>query len=510
MVEQQQLGRYQLVAEIGRGSSGVVYKAKDPIIDRVVAIKTIDFRCLGAGQASAQARFFQEAKSAGRLSHPNIVTIYDAGEAQGFAYIAMELLEGLSLRELLDEGLPVSVGRALEIAAQIARGLAYAHEHGIIHRDVKPANVILVGSRRAKITDFGIASLASGNITAGGELAGSPKYMSPEQVRGDSLDGRSDIFSLGAMLYEMLTGKAPFDANSVASIMTKVVDYEPLPPSALNAQVPLDVDRLVMRMLAKLPAERYPSTRTLLREVAGLLKRYGSKSDSSSDSPVRLRSRRKTRESREGDATVEMKDPADALPPVRRRGLPLATFYGMGVAGVAVLVSVGYSLYNGEPQTQTHIESVPIVQIATKETRPQPQKVTSAPVKVEALPPPQASMAPPVVSSEPRVAATGMTTVPAKVESKPKVKKARKASATPSPAVAAPAVAETATLVIAAAPWGEVFIDGESRGTTPPLSTISVSPGKHRIEIRNGNLPSHTVELNVAAGDTRRIKHKFE
>ena len=154
--EQQRLGRYELLAEIGRGAMGVVYKARDPIIDRVLAIKTVDFRGLGAVQTGVQARFFQEAQSAGRLSHPNIVTIFDAGEAEGCAYIAMELLEGPSLREVLDQSAPLSVTRALEIAGQIARGLAYAHEHGVVHRDVKPANVILV-ARRVKITDFGIA-----------------------------------------------------------------------------------------------------------------------------------------------------------------------------------------------------------------------------------------------------------------------------------------------------------------------------------------------------------------
>lgn len=506
MGEQQQLGRYQLIAEIGRGSTGVVYKAKDPIIDRVVAIKTIDFRRLGEGQASAQARFFQEAKSAGRLSHPNIVTIYDAGEAQGCAYIAMELLEGLSLREMLDEGLPVSVGRALEIAAQIARGLAYAHEHGIVHRDVKPANVILVGSRRAKITDFGIARLATGNVTADGELAGSPKYMSPEQVRGEALDGRSDIFSLGAMLYEMMIGKPPFDGESVSAIMQAVLTHEPPAPSALNAQVPPEVDRLVLRMLAKQPEDRYPSTRTLLREVATLLKRHNPKSDSSADAPLRLKSRRREqRESKEGEATVVMDGSARNMPPSKRRGLPLATFYGMGLAGVAVLMAAGYSWYGNAPK----IEAAPVVQIAMNE-----RHETLAPAHVVPAravePQPQEMPVEPLAAPEPVVEAPPPVVAP---KAKPAMKAQRKTASTPSTVAAAPAPpasAESATIIIAAAPWGEVFVNGESRGTTPPLSTISVTPGKHRIEIRNGNLPAHAVELNVAAGDTRRIKHKFE
>ncbi|HEY9380038.1 MAG TPA: serine/threonine-protein kinase, partial [Burkholderiales bacterium] len=250
--EQQKLGRYELLAEIGRGAMGVVYKARDPIIDRVLAIKTVDFRGLGAVQTGVQARFFQEAQSAGRLSHPNIVTIFDAGEAEGCAYIAMELLEGPSLREVLDQSAPLSVTRALEIAGQIARGLAYAHEHGVVHRDVKPANVILV-ARRVKITDFGIARLPFGASNAQSELAGSPKYMSPEQALGENVDGRSDLFALGTVLYEMLTGKQPFLGESVPQIMQAVLLHEPPPPSTLNPLVPPAVDDFVRRVLSKQP-----------------------------------------------------------------------------------------------------------------------------------------------------------------------------------------------------------------------------------------------------------------
>ena len=204
------LGRYEILGELGRGAMGVVYRARDPIIDRIVALKTIDLALTGAALASFEERFFQEARSAGRLNHPNIVTIYDAGKADGVAYIAMEFLEGTSLREILDEQPPLPIPRILEITGQVARGLAYAHEHGVVHRDIKPANVIVLRNRRPKLTDFGIARLGEAE-GIGSERAGSPKYMSPEQIRGDvSLDGRSDLFSLGTVLYEMLTGRQPF------------------------------------------------------------------------------------------------------------------------------------------------------------------------------------------------------------------------------------------------------------------------------------------------------------
>src|SRR5262245_46183289 len=260
-------GRYEILGELGRGAMGVVYRARDPIIDRVVALKTIDLALTGAALASFEERFFQEARSAGRLNHPNIVTIYDAGKADGVAYIAMEFLEGTSLREILDEQPPLPIARILEIAGQVARGLAYAHEHGVVHRDVKPANVIVLRSRRPKITDFGIARLGEAEGVAS-ERAGSPKYMSPEQIRGDvTLDGRSDLFSLGTVLYEMLTGRPPFSGDDVTEIMRQVLEHTPPVPSVVDGHVPPELDGVVMRMLAKRPEDRYPSARSLFREL---------------------------------------------------------------------------------------------------------------------------------------------------------------------------------------------------------------------------------------------------
>ena len=192
------LGRYEILGELGRGAMGVVYRARDPIIDRVVALKTINLALTGAALASFEARFFQEARSAGRLNHPNIVTIYDAGKADGRRVHRDGVPRGdRRLREILDEQPPLSIPRILETVAQVARGLAYAHENGVVHRDIKPANIIVLRNRRPKITDFGIARLGEAD-GVGSERAGSPKYMSPEQIRGDvTLDGRSDVFSLG-------------------------------------------------------------------------------------------------------------------------------------------------------------------------------------------------------------------------------------------------------------------------------------------------------------------------
>ena len=220
-----QLGRYEVVGELGQGAMGVVYKAKDPLIDRVVAIKTINLGLAQEEKEEYEGRFYQEAKAAGRLSHPNIVTIYDVGKSGDIAYIAMEFLEGRELRDILNDGERIPLAQVLSIVAQVAQGLAYAHERGIVHRDVKPSNVMVAHDGNAKITDFGIARMASSAVrTQTGMVLGSPKYMSPEQVMGRQTDQRSDIFSLGVMLYELLTGQAPFVGENVNAIMYQTLN----------------------------------------------------------------------------------------------------------------------------------------------------------------------------------------------------------------------------------------------------------------------------------------------
>jgi serine/threonine protein kinase len=258
------LGRYEILGELGQGAMGVVYKARDPLIDRVVAIKTINLALALDEKEEYEGRFYQEAKAAGRLNHPNIVTIYDVGKSGDVAYIAMEFLEGRELRDIMNERGILPVEQVLDVAAQVALGLEYAHEHDIVHRDVKPSNIMLVRDGRAKITDFGIARMASSAVrTQTGMVLGSPKYMSPEQVLGKDIDRRSDIFSLGVMLYEMLTGKAPFDGENVNAIMYQTLNTIPAPPSSLNPAVPEMANFIVAKALAKGLEDRYQSAKDL-------------------------------------------------------------------------------------------------------------------------------------------------------------------------------------------------------------------------------------------------------
>ena len=255
-----QLGRYRVVKELGRGAMGVVYKAEDPSLGRMVAIKTILLAADpdgGDGNDDNQARFFQEAKAAGGLNHPNIITIYDLGMQGELAYMAMELLGGDELRTIMSSD-RIALSAALEIAAQVADGLAAAHERGVVHRDIKPSNIMLLRGQHVKIMDFGIARLQVSNVkTQTGTRLGSPKYMSPEQIVGRDVDHRSDIYSLGVVLYEMVAGAAPFSAPDVTQLMYQIGSVTSRPPSVFNPAVPPMLDLIVAKALAKDSADRY-------------------------------------------------------------------------------------------------------------------------------------------------------------------------------------------------------------------------------------------------------------
>ena len=263
------IGRFRIVEELGRGAMGVVYRAIDPLIERTVAIKTIPLDLPEAERAQFEERFLREAKSAGRLSHPNIVTIYDVGEAGDVAYIAMEYLRGQSLKDILDQHGPLPLDLALDTAIQMADALAFAHEHGVVHRDVKPGNVIVLKDRGViKLTDFGIAHInAAQSETRAGVLLGSPRYMAPEQITGKPVDGRTDVFSTGVVLYEMLTGQAPFNAPDLHMLLYRIVNEAPLPASRLRPDIHADVDRLLTRCMAKQPNLRPAGARELSQEL---------------------------------------------------------------------------------------------------------------------------------------------------------------------------------------------------------------------------------------------------
>ena len=256
------LGRYEIVQEIGRGAMGVVYRARDPVINRDVALKTIPLATEFEGREleEARAKFFREAETAGRLSHPHIVTIYDAGEQDGTAYIAMELLRGRHLVEYAAAARLLPPAIAIEVTARLADALHYAHQQGVVHRDVKPANVVFdPPSGELKITDFGIARLTDSGRTRTGLVLGTPSFMSPEQLQGRAVTGRSDLFSLAVTLFQLLTGQLPFRADSMPALMFKIAHDEAPPVDVVRSGLPAGLPVFFDRALAKEPADRHES-----------------------------------------------------------------------------------------------------------------------------------------------------------------------------------------------------------------------------------------------------------
>ncbi len=262
------LGRYEILQELGQGAMGIVYLGKDPSINREVAIKTINYADIAADELSdVKARFFREAEAAGKLSHPNIVTIYDMGEDHDMAYIAMELLKGKELTHYCQKGNLLPLKRVLKMVSSVAEALGYAHSQEVVHRDIKPANIILLDDDQVKVADFGIARVISSSKTQTGVIFGTPRYMSPEQVAGKKVDGRSDLFSLGVVFYELLTGARPFKGDSMTSLLYAVSNTEYVPLDEIAPKTPACCVEIVERLLAKGVSKRYQTASQIIRDV---------------------------------------------------------------------------------------------------------------------------------------------------------------------------------------------------------------------------------------------------
>src|ERR1022692_3490777 len=313
-------GRYEILTELGRGAMGIVYKARDPKINRVVALKTISL----AGQAPEEERdfrrrFFREAEAAGRLSHRGIVTVFDVGEdSETHApFIVMEFVAGQSLDTLLsrsDQKLPIET--ALQVTLELADALDCAHAQGVVHRDLKPSNILITEEGHAKIADFGVAKLNLANQTLAGRALGTPAYMSPEQLNGEEVDGRSDLFSLGVILYTMVTGHRPFQGNSAITVSFKVVNRDPIPATLLDTELPAGLDHIIERAMAKDPADRYQRGAEMVLDIQNLQagQERAGKGKQASSAPTRA-----------GAPSVKVKSrPPVIAPPAPRKPGPLA------------------------------------------------------------------------------------------------------------------------------------------------------------------------------------------
>ncbi len=555
------IGRYALKYQLGAGGLGTVFAAHDPLLSRLIAVKTLNVEIKEDERESFNAHFINEARAAGGLSHPHIVTVFDAGISDNRAYIAMELLKGRDLRQLRQEGWRATPAQAALIIRRVADALAFAHSKGVIHRDIKPANIFMVGRTQPRVLDFGIARIThqreSGQAMNG---AGSPYYMSPEQVRKEPGDRRADVFSLGVVLYELLTDTKPFDGDSLQTITQAVLDYEPPLASKVDKTVPKALAEIAARAMAKDPEQRFRSARSFARELRQWL-------DANPAGP-------------EGEA-LGATVPGAAIPTPRRRApwIFAASLAFIAIAATAVWwqsrsaapVPVAVMAPAPKPAAEVRPAAPPVAAVPTPSlAMPSTSSATTATPTSTQTPndaptltsmPPQTSTptalptgannaaaqealllasivpmpalasghAPDPVkgttsSAEPVPAATARKaespamaspTGAAPAKESAKERKAREAKEREARerdlrlAAATPAIAATGMVRIAISPWGNVEVDGAASGAAPPLTELKLAEGRHQVVVRNGDFAPFVATINVVAGQTTSIRHKF-
>jgi serine/threonine-protein kinase len=530
------LGRYSILHELGRGATGAVYAARERTTGAVVALKRLDPGLLSQSDPNLANRVLKQARSAGQLRHRNVAQMHDAGEAGGTVYMAMEMLEGESLRKVLDDG-PLPIARAIRIAHDIASGLAYAHLEGVVHGRLKPSNVMLLRSGGVKVTDFGIGPLGQA-----GAPAGCLNYTSPEELRGEALDHRCDLFSLGALFYEMLAQRPPFQGDSPKEITEKILRAKPRPPSELNEHVPRALDTIVLSMLARQPADRMPGAPILLRELERLEEGLGlgSGAPAASDEPAA------SAPPARADPGLRTPDPhlwaSEAFPqrdqvidhevvdyhrammqresrPARSSRLRPAMFAAsalvLAVLGVGLTTDfMGLTRFTGLAATSPVREAPATAPVVLRPTAPPPVSVATKEPGI--IPPAPAPMPPKALATEPGPVAQPATLLapapeqPASASPAPAQEPPHAMQATAASPIPDPQSEGSARVIVAVSPGGEIYIDDKHYGTTPPLTTFDLKPGMHRIEVRSGSRKPYLTYMILEAGDVRRIRHDFD
>ncbi len=388
------IGRYEIVEELGRGAMGSVFKARDPAVGRIVALKTIHTTALeGAQSEEYRTRFYREARASGVLAHPGIVPVFDVGEDAGVPFLVMEFVDGRNLADVIKKGERYTLDRVSEIVQQVAEALGYAHRQGVIHRDIKPANILMTskavyGSERPRITDFGIAKLASSDITTTGQLLGTPSFMPPEQFTGSPIDGRADLFSLGVILYSLATGEQPFPGETMTAVSYKVVYTEPIPPAKLNPAIPARYEAVILKALAKSPADRFQTGEEMAQELAALRTGSGNTISSAANfAPAPVNSDVTLGPSSAGAflppaqaVTAAQTAKPGQVPPAKKpsKPMPFESLFGIGllsVAGLAAVIAGGWFWYahRKPPEPPPHqVFTVPTPQPQQNPPQPSP------------------------------------------------------------------------------------------------------------------------------------------
>jgi serine/threonine-protein kinase len=538
------IGRYALKYQLGEGGLGTVFAAHDPLLSRLIAVKTLNVKVADEERESFNALFLNEARAAGGLSHPHIVTVFDAGISDERAYIAMELLKGRDLRQLRQEGWRATPAQAALIIRRVADALAFAHSKGVIHRDIKPANIFMVGRTQPRVLDFGIARVAhqqdSDDPHSG---AGSPYYMAPEQVRRELSDRRADVFSLGVVLYELLTDVKPFRGESLTQIRDAVLNHEPPLANKIDPAVPKALAAIAARAMAKDPEHRFRSARSFARELRQWLDENPTSADGEKTAPF-------------------------VAPPVRRSRVVLGAAVAAGVAAVMAAVATWFVLMPTAPaladagatlsearstRSATDVATPmpapaermpPATTAAAPDTRAEPMSMAPATeatiaaslgvpaTAIVSMGSPQAptsamtsaagpgtltmnAAAPPATIVKPTAAPTtpAPATPPRESAKDKKARESREREARENEARVASAARlvapATGTVRIAISPWGLVEVDGAASGAAPPITELTLAEGRHQIVIRNGDYAPYTVSVNVTAGQTISVRHKF-
>ena len=495
LIPKGRIGRFIYESEIGHGSIGIVCLFRDPMIGRLVAIKVLNPQLPINQRQLFEKHFIQEARAAGRLNHPNIVTVYDADKFGDLLYIAMEYLQGKELSYHIAKKHAFSYKHIAEIISKIANALDYAHENGVIHRDIKPANIFITEKGNPKVLDFGIASasrqMTDTEATLGLEqiptrrLIGTPNYMSPEQARSEKIDSRTDIYSLGVVLYQLLCGQLPFSGDNIEALLQAIIKNNPVPPHEIKSDVPLRLAKIAAKALAKKPSDRYQRASDMAKD----LNRYIEK-----ERTQRIIAKIQNPEDK-SEQTLDLNDTHNIIKTSLFQKLFQSTRFKISVfSGISILFITG--LYFSLQETKAPESSLRLVQ-NNKVVPLEPATALPTSKAAEAIPG-QEKIDTKItnalqIDSKPSAPAT-------KKIKQIKLVDQQKVEVSP------PALG---IVNIAISPWGEVFVDGQAKGVTPPLTKLKLSIGKHKIEIKNGE-ENHVVNLEIFADKEAKINYRFQ
>ncbi len=495
-VEQQptlsHIGRYALKGLLGTGGLGQVHEAWDPLLSRSVAVKTLQLDVATPERVALDGLFLNEARAAAGLSHPHIVTIHDAGLSAGGVYIAMERLHGCDLRQRLGGGWQPTPGEAAQLVRRVADALAYAHAQGVVHCDIKPANIFLTKRDKPKVLDFGIARVAHSAAPPAldGAVAGSPHYLAPEQLQGAAVDARTDVHALGVVFYELLTFRKAYTGDSVEQITTAVLTNHPAPAHEVKSGVPRTLSNIAAKAMARDPARRYQGAGEMAHELRRWIDRHSGHEVVPPPAP----------------APVPSADPGHTRP---RRTLKRRAPHA-GLVALLLVLGAGAGL-TVVMRARTPAVPATTTSLALTPAAPAPALPTAS-VAAETAPATAGTVpaAADTVTAAASVPAVAAPATPAPRAAAAPVR-ARAAATRPLPAAPAAVAAPPATgmLQLAISPWGQVEVDGQAAGTAPPLSQLKLKEGPHTVTVRNADFPPHTVTVQVSADRPAVVRHRF-